>query len=406
MKRCLLIISITGSVLTSVYAQPQLAFDQDEIDFGTIVWKQPVTAKFTVTNTGDKPLVIHGVEASCGCVVSSWTKRAIPEHQTGTIEATFDARMLGHFNKSVAVYSNATEKPVYLSMVGVVGTEIVDDPLDYPYQIGEIRLDKNQIEFPDARKGDHPTIEIRVANGSSSNYEPVLMHLPSYMEAEATPKVLKPEESGIIRVTLNSEKMHAFGINRTHVYLSRFPGDKVGEDNQLDVISVLLPDFSELTARQRRMAPVIRLSATEIDLSKLDGKKTLLDLSKFGGKKISLDLDKLSGKKTLLDLSKLGGKKISLDLDKLSWLKTLKETVVITNEGSSTLTFEDVQVTHPALNISLKKQTLAPGKSTKMQVTLNTKYVGKTSLPATSRILIITNDPEHPKTEIKVTFTE
>lgn len=353
MKYILLVISFVMSAFIGVKAQPKISFERETYDFGAIMWKQPIMAKFEFTNTGNKALVIHNVESSCGCIVASWTKKPVRPHHKGVIEAVFDAKMLGHFHKFVRVYSNATTRPFDLSMTGVVSADVVDYSHNYPIQIGNIHLDTDHIEFADANKGDQPTFELKVANGSSKDYAPVLMHLPSYIEAKAIPEKLAPKETGIIRLTFHSEKYPFLGINRTNVYLARYPGDKVGEDNQLDVISVLLPDFSKLTAAQRAMAPVVQLSATEIDFGEMGNKKTL------------------------------------------------KKHITITNTGRSDLKMEDIQVTSPALNVSLKKQVLAPGKSTKMYISVNAKYL-RSNAKRTPRVLMITNDPKHPKNEITI----
>ena len=47
---------LLGSGL-SVFAQPKASFDKTMHEFGTILWKNPVTATFKITNKGDKPLV-------------------------------------------------------------------------------------------------------------------------------------------------------------------------------------------------------------------------------------------------------------------------------------------------------------------------------------------------------------
>ena len=60
---------LLGSGL-SVFAQPKASFDKTMHEFGTILWKNPVTATFKITNKGDKPLVISNVTTSCGCTVT------------------------------------------------------------------------------------------------------------------------------------------------------------------------------------------------------------------------------------------------------------------------------------------------------------------------------------------------
>ena len=65
--------------------------------------------------------------------------------------------MLGRLQKSVGVYCNANARPIYLSVRG----EVTADPkkaLVLPYQIGDVKLDKDVIEFDDANKGDKPFV--------------------------------------------------------------------------------------------------------------------------------------------------------------------------------------------------------------------------------------------------------
>ena len=144
---------LLGSGL-SVFAQPKASFDKTMHEFGTILWKNPVTATFKITNKAYKPLVISNVTTSCGCTVTDWTKSPILPGKTGEVSSTFDAKALGRFRKSIGVYCNASDKPVYLSFRG----EVTADPKNYtfthPYQIGAIRLNKEEIEFDDANRGD------------------------------------------------------------------------------------------------------------------------------------------------------------------------------------------------------------------------------------------------------------
>ena len=83
---------LLGSGL-SVFAQPKASFDKTMHEFGTILWKNPVTATFKITNKGDKPLVISNVTTSCGCTVTDWTKSPILPGKTGEVSSTFDARL-------------------------------------------------------------------------------------------------------------------------------------------------------------------------------------------------------------------------------------------------------------------------------------------------------------------------
>ena len=232
MKHIILIVSLLMGVTLGVQAQPKALFDKTTHEFGTILWKNPVTATFKITNKGDKPLVISNVTTSCGCTVADWTKEPIAPGKTGIVSSTFDAKAIGRFQKSVGIYCNASNKPIYLAIRG----EVTADPKNYtfthPFQIGAIRLDKEEIEFEDANKGDKPTMELLVANTSDKLYTPVLMHLPPYLSAVATPEKLGRGRTGKIKITLDTDKLPKLGLTTASVYLSRFPGDKVGEENE------------------------------------------------------------------------------------------------------------------------------------------------------------------------------
>ena len=189
-KSIILMIGLLVGTSLSVDAQPKASFDKTTHEFGMILWKNPATATFKVKNDGDKPLVISHVVSSCGCTAVEWTQSPIAPGETGYVSSTYDAKTIGRFQKSVGIYCNAAAKPIYL----VVKGEVTADPKNYtfthPVQIGAIRLDKDELEFADAYQGDKPTLELLVANTSDKVYSPVLMHLPPYLKAIATPSKL------------------------------------------------------------------------------------------------------------------------------------------------------------------------------------------------------------------------
>lgn len=353
MKRILTVLYAFVATVSVAVAQPRFSSNTETHSFGQIEWKHPVTAQYTVTNTGDRPLVLTDVEPDCACTVAQWTKTPIAPGAKGNISVTFDTKALGHFQKSVAIYCNAQPHLVYLKFDGEVVQEIKDFTKTHPYLIGQIRIDKNSLDFPDMQEGEHPVMHIGVVNLSDRPYEPVLMHLPTYLQASAEPAVLQKGEKGIITLTLNSEKLTDFGLTQASVYLSRFSGDKVGEENEIPVSAILLPDFSELSEAEKANAPAISLSAKDIDLSPVLAKKS-----------------------------------------------KARQDIIVTNTGRSPLLISKLQVFHPAVGVSLKKGVLQPGESTRLRVTVEKKNIGKKRRHL--RLLMITNDPVQPKVEINI----
>ena len=231
--------------------------------------------------------------------------------------------------------------------------EVTDFAKTHPYAIGSIRLDRTEFDFPDAHRGEKPTITFSVVNLSDRPYEPVLMHLPPYLKMERTPDVVLKGKKGKIKLTLDTKQLTDLGLTQTSVYLARFAGDKVSEENEIPVSAILLPDFSGMTMQDSLNAPAIRLSEDNIDLSARLAKKN----------------------------------KASHD-------------IVITNTGKAPLQISKLQVFNSSVGVSLKKTVLQPGASTKLRVTIHKKNTGKKKHHL--RILMITNDPARPKVEINI----
>lgn len=353
MKRSLLSIFALLTVTLAVIAQPRISSNKETHNFGQIEWKQPVTVEYTITNTGNQPLVLTNVTTSCACSVAEWTKEPIAPGAKGTVKASFDAKALGHFEKTVGIYSNADPHLVYLKFAGEVVQEVSDHTKTHPYAIGNIRLSRDELAFPDTYRGEKPTLTFGVVNLSDRPYEPILMHLPPYLKMECEPNVLLKGKKGTVKLTLDTNLLNDFGLTQASVYLSRFAGDKVSEENEIPVSAILLPNFSGMTPQDSLNAPAISLSETNIDLS------------------IPL-----------------------IKKDKASY------EIQITNSGKNPLVISKLQVFNSSVGVSLKKTVIPPGGMTKLKVTIRKRNVGNKKHHL--RILMITNDPVRPKVEINI----
>lgn len=89
-------------------------------DYGTIEQGSDGSCQFTFTNTGKTPLVLSNVRASCGCTVPTWPKEPILPGKEGTIKVVYNTNLVGSFNKSISVNSNAKNNEVILSIKGNV----------------------------------------------------------------------------------------------------------------------------------------------------------------------------------------------------------------------------------------------------------------------------------------------
>ena len=341
--------SIFNSQSSMIYAQ-KLVVEKPVVECGRTGYQQPVTATFELKNKGRKA-TIESVRPDCGCTAVEYP-REVASGDKFTIKMTYDARQLGHFQKSAAVIVKGSAKPIYLSMRGVVLTEVQDYTGSYPLSMGALLLDQDVLEFDDVNKGDTPVQEIHILNNGTDRMQPRLMHLPPYLDAIVKPESLEPGKSGKITVTLVSDKLRDYGLTKTQVFLAQHLGDKVSADKAVDVSVTLLPDLSQFEGVSRAQAPKLQISETD------------LDFTDFGGK------DKKSAD------------------------------VQLTNTGASTLVISSMQMYTGGLKVTLGKQQIEPGQSTTLKIVGFAEELAK--VKSRPRILMITNDPDHPKIVINI----
>jgi hypothetical protein len=97
-----------------------IKFETSGHDFGTIPFKGDGTYEFVFKNTGKEPLLLTNVRSSCGCTIPEWPKDPINKGEKGKIKVRYDTRVTGTFSKSISVFSNATAKPIILTIKGKV----------------------------------------------------------------------------------------------------------------------------------------------------------------------------------------------------------------------------------------------------------------------------------------------
>lgn len=352
MKRFSLFTISLLCVMLSAFAQKP-SFEQTTIDVGSTLWHKPVSATFKFKNKDKLPLRIEAVDAGCGCLQPTFTQHTLEKGAEGSITITYDANLLGHFDRIILVRMNNDSEPVRLRMKGVVTTGESRTVAElYPARIGDIALSTNYVEFSDVHRGDSATARIEIWNDSREVYTPQLMHLPSYVTAVYKPTMLARGRRGFIDLTLHSDGLYNDGLNQTSIYLARYSGDKVGSDNEIVLSTVLLPDASAFASEINR--PTIQLSTHELNLGRL-GKK-----------------------------SKLKGR------------------VTITNTGRGILHISALQVSGNAIQVSIPRRDIVPGETINMDIVLLAKYLKTAkSLP---RVLLITNDAEHIKETINVIY--
>ena len=351
MNKNIIVLSVLAALSAELRAQDMVAAN-DVVDCGQVEYNVPVTAEFELTNNGNRSMRISEVQTSCGCMVADFPQKDIQAGEKFMVRMTFDSKQMGHFDKYADVCVEGSDEPLMLRMKGVVVREVKDYSGDYPYKIGTLLADRNTLEFNDVNNGETPQLKIHIRNTGGETAEPVVMHLPDYLEADVSPSKIKSGRAGVVTITLDSRKLDDLGLTETKVFLGNKPGDKVDSDKEISVSAVLLPQFQDMTEAELALAPAIEVSEKELNLGAVDGKKKL------------------------------------------------KGTVMIKNTGKSELRISNLQMFSSALSVSLNKSVLDPGEEAKLKVTANVERMKKSK--SEPKVLMITNDPNNPKVEINV----
>jgi hypothetical protein len=99
---------------------PDIAFETEIIDYGTIEHNADGNREFKFKNTGKEPLIISNSTGSCGCTVPTWPKEPIKPGETASIKVHYATDRIGAFEKTVTVTSNAKTASKVLKIKGVV----------------------------------------------------------------------------------------------------------------------------------------------------------------------------------------------------------------------------------------------------------------------------------------------
>ena len=99
---------------------PAFEFEQDVIDYGKIEQNADGVRVFKFKNTGKSPLIISRIQSSCGCTVPTKPKDPIMPGKTGEIEVKYATNRIGGFNKTITIFSNATEPTKRVRIKGIV----------------------------------------------------------------------------------------------------------------------------------------------------------------------------------------------------------------------------------------------------------------------------------------------
>ncbi len=93
---------------TASAKQPKITFTEKGIyDFGALTEGDTVEHVFAFTNTGEFPLIINNITASCGCTTPDWPREPVAPGAKSSVRVRFNSRgKSGEQNKTITIFAN------------------------------------------------------------------------------------------------------------------------------------------------------------------------------------------------------------------------------------------------------------------------------------------------------------
>lgn len=87
---------------------PKITFAEKGIyDFGALTEGDTVEHVFAFTNTGEFPLIINNITASCGCTTPDWPREPVLPGAKSSVRVRFNSRgKSGEQNKTITIFAN------------------------------------------------------------------------------------------------------------------------------------------------------------------------------------------------------------------------------------------------------------------------------------------------------------
>ena len=186
-------------------AQGKFNFSTESHSFGEVVEGRVASHEFKFVNTGDQPIIISNVQASCGCTTPFWTKDPVMPGKEGSIKASYNsAGRPGPFNKSITVSSNSIEGTKVLSFNGsVVGKDKMPTVTDeMKANSAKLVFDKTEVNLGKLEQNQNGIARFTFTNKGKADLEIYDAASTAYTTSWRVDKpTVKPGEKGTLELT-------------------------------------------------------------------------------------------------------------------------------------------------------------------------------------------------------------
>lgn len=250
-----------------IFGQNKLDFSTTDHNFGEINEKDGF-AEFTFdfVNTGDEPIKILNVRASCGCTTPGWTREQVMPGDSGFVKARYNPRNRpGKFRKSlrISTQGGVADQTLYIS--GFVKPKPKTLEQEYAFPVGNLRLKNSRLNFGKitTEKPVEKIFDVYNYSDTVSILDKDKMKIPAHIDMALVQDSLQPRKIGQIKLTYDPKKKNDYGYVSDNIQF---------DDNSahsMSVIAVIEEYFPVMTADELDSAPKLAIPNRSHDFGKV-----------------------------------------------------------------------------------------------------------------------------------------
>lgn len=334
----------------SISNKGTLLFDETSVNFGKVDEDDGELMKaFEYRNISNFPVKILSVESGCGCTIAEYDKNPILSQKEGAITIKFDPKNRpGDFDRTITIRTDGQPEYIYLHLYGSVTNSRMEYISSFPIVQGNMRLTTNKVNFSLTDKKRDSAV-VTLLNNSKKMISITSVKTPPYIRAEILKPMLMPDDACQIKITYFGDIANDYGTKNDELYIQT-SDDSVPKKTVL-VRADIVQDFSNMTASEKKNAPVVLAATTEHNFGEV-----------YLGEVVSYDF-------------------------------------IITNKGKSDLRIMKVNPDCGCIVGSYTKDIVKKGKTGTITIKFNSKgYRGAVS----KNIQVFVNDPKNPVLFLKI----
>ncbi len=242
-----------------------IEFDRTVHNFGDILLDSgPVSCTFTLSNNGEKPVVIYNVATTCGCTDTEWTREPIRPGKKGEIKVTYSNDEGPYpFDKNITVYLSEVKKPVILKVRGVSNEK--PKPLSelYPVKYGPLGLKEASLRCGNLEQGESKTEAAMVANLSNQPITLTFKDIDPQLSLKVSKNPIPAGETAELTYTVKADRK-VWGKNTysaTPLINGKSYKNNSG-DSTIEINAFTKENFNSMTDEQKQKGPMPRFETS------------------------------------------------------------------------------------------------------------------------------------------------